>query len=1150
LSLIRNLPRAFLMFAFLALLPLQTWSQATISPDSAATKGLLESRIKETEASSDPDSAALLDLYRKSISLIEQQKNYVEATQKFIQARELAPQQSSRLREQLEKLETSVLEKLPDSLSRKALPELEQQLLSEKSDLTGLTSTLDGLEAALGTQAQRPEQVRQRLNEGRKSQLQVQEKLELMASQGQSSRLAEAQRWALEHELRTLNAEQEMLNQELLSQPMRVELLGTQRDMATLELSRESGFVALLETMVTERRLSDAETAKEAADETARQTFGKHPLVQDIATENTELGDQLNSLATALDNITRQENKAAAQAKRVADNFRLTRQKLEIAGLGEALGQLLLEQRRSLPDSSDFKAVEERRQQLVIESSLRQIRNQQERARLRDINVYVDERMAEKKLTETWRSLLREEILQLAELRRDLLDKAITADDTYLQALGEFDFTQRQLSESVAAYNRYLNERLLWIRTGERPSWQTLVSISDSIGVWFSPAHWQELGRALVLPDAFPWVLLAGIVLFGLLLKATPALRASLMRSGRKVGQLRHDRIYFSIKALMLTLVLALPWPILFTALGLHLHFAQGIEALNLESSADQSAAWTGQFVAAIGAGFYGIALYAFYFIAFRIFCEPGGLAVAHFGWSASTTEQLRYQTRRLMVVFLPVGFMLIASTTYDPAALAGGLSRLLFVIVLGALAWFFGQVLSPGRGALSEYYATRPQSILTWFRYVWVFLGLVLPLILAVLATVGYVYTAAQFGQRLVDTLWLMVALILIHQLVERWLMLTQRSLAFQDALERRRLQRAAREAEQLEAGSEEMEALQLEEPEIDFEALSDDTTKLINAVLTLVAAFGYWLIWSAVFPALRILDDVALWHRSAVVDGADTLVPVTLNDLLLGVLAILMVVVAAKRLPALLEIVLLMRLNMSAGSRYAVSSLTQYSIVATGVVLVFNLLGGNWSEIQWLIAALGVGIGFGLQEIVANFICGLILLFERPIRIGDIVTVGDTDGTVTDIRIRSTTIRNWDQKELLVPNKEFVTGRLLNWTLTDPVTRIVIPIGIAYGSDVELAIRLVREAAEEHERVLEEPAFLVTFDSFGDSALIITLRCFIGSMDFWRQTTSELHLAINRKFKEAGIVIAFPQRDVHLNSTSPLEVRVLPSQGPGQVS
>jgi potassium efflux system protein len=421
------------MLAGLALPPLPAWSQATISTDTAATAELLESRIKEIEASSDPDGAPLLDLYRKSISLIEQRHNYEEATEKFIQARELAPKQSAELRKQLGKLETSVMEKLPDSLSREALPELQHQLLSEKANLAGLTSTLAGLQASLETQAQRPEQVRERLNESKKGQVQVQENLESLVSQGQSSRLAEAQRWALEHEFRALNAEMEMHNQELLSQPMRDELLGTQRDMATLELSRESNFVALIEALVTERRLSDAETAKEAADETARQTFGKHPLVQDIATKNTELGDQLNNLAAALENITRQENKAAAQAKRVADNFRLTRQKLEIAGLGEALGQLLLEQRRGLPDSSDFNATEERRQHLVVESSLRQIRNQQERARLRDINVYVDELIVP--LTETWQSLLRDEILELAELRRDLLDQAIAADDTYLQAL-------------------------------------------------------------------------------------------------------------------------------------------------------------------------------------------------------------------------------------------------------------------------------------------------------------------------------------------------------------------------------------------------------------------------------------------------------------------------------------------------------------------------------------------------------------------------------------------------------------------------------------------------------------------------------------------------------------------------------------------
>jgi potassium efflux system protein len=206
-------------------------------------------------------------------------------------------------------------------------------------------------------------------------------------------------------------------------------------------------------------------------------------------------------------------------------------------------------------------------------------------------------------------------------------------------------------------------------------------------------------------------------------------------------------------------------------------------------------------------------------------------------------------------------------------------------------------------------------------------------------------------------------------------------------------------------------------------------------------------------------------------------------------------------------------------------------------------------------------VGIGFGLQEIVANFISGLIILFERPVRVGDIVTVGDTDGVVTKIQIRATTIRNWDRKELLVPNKEFVTGRLLNWSLSDQMTRVVVVAGVAYGSDVDKALALMREAAEEHEHILDDPAPVLSFEGFGDNSLTLILRAYLGSIDYRIATITDLHKAINRKFADAGIVIAFPQRDLHLDTNGPLRVELrqggdatqvahgqrTPEQGPG---
>ena len=210
-------------------------------------------------------------------------------------------------------------------------------------------------------------------------------------------------------------------------------------------------------------------------------------------------------------------------------------------------------------------------------------------------------------------------------------------------------------------------------------------------------------------------------------------------------------------------------------------------------------------------------------------------------------------------------------------------------------------------------------------------------------------------------------------------------------------------------------------------------------------------------------------------------------------------------------------------------------------GTVATLSIIGINWAKLQWLVAGLSVGIGFGLREIIANFVSGLIILIERPIRVGDMVTVGDQSGTVTRIQIRATTLRTWDRQELLVPNKDFIAAHVLNWSLTDEIIRIFVTVGVAYGSDVEKSLRLIEEAALEHPNVLSDPEPLVTFEQFGDNALVLGLRCFVPELDLRLKVQTDLMRTINHKFKEAGIVIAFPQRDLHLDTASPLELRIL---------
>ncbi len=194
-------------------------------------------------------------------------------------------------------------------------------------------------------------------------------------------------------------------------------------------------------------------------------------------------------------------------------------------------------------------------------------------------------------------------------------------------------------------------------------------------------------------------------------------------------------------------------------------------------------------------------------------------------------------------------------------------------------------------------------------------------------------------------------------------------------------------------------------------------------------------------------------------------------------------------------------------------------------------------------MIAALGVGIGFGLQEIVADFIGGLIILFERPIRIGDIITVGDKIGEVSKIRIRATTIRDRDGKELLVPNKDFISGHLVNWSLSDSHMRLFIHVGIAYGSDVEQATEILDEIVADHAKVLGDPEPRVMFENFGDNALELSVRFFVGEYRGWRDVVTDLRGDIYKRFTGAGIMMAYPQRDVHLDTDQPIRIVVDPT-------
>lgn len=228
--------------------------------------------------------------------------------------------------------------------------------------------------------------------------------------------------------------------------------------------------------------------------------------------------------------------------------------------------------------------------------------------------------------------------------------------------------------------------------------------------------------------------------------------------------------------------------------------------------------------------------------------------------------------------------------------------------------------------------------------------------------------------------------------------------------------------------------------------------------------------------------------------------------------------------------------RLSIDEGTQYTLSRIIHYIIMIIGAVVAFQFVGINLTGLAVVLGFLSVGIGFGLQNVTSNFVAGLILLFERPIKVGDRVTVGDKEGDVMEINIRSTTIRTLNNIAVIVPNSEFISATVVNWSYGDQRVRLEIDVGVSYESDLETVLRTLTEVAIQHAEILQVPAPEVLHMGFGDSAWNMRLRAWISRPQRHLQIRSEINCAIVKKFRENGVEIPFPQRDLHVRSPLPV--------------
>ena len=615
----------------------------------------------------------------------------------------------------------------------------------------------------------------------------------------------------------------------------------------------------------------------------------------------------------------------------------------------------------------------------------------------------------------------------------------------------------------------------------------------------------------------------------------------------------RGDCLQFSptLRAAFLTLLLAITWPGLLFFLARRINVASG----------------GSQFTQAVSHALFAVSWVCFPLKLLRRVCRPIGLAESHFDWPKSAIVVLRANLQWATLLGLVVVFitsLLLASQAEHGLDL---IERVCFVVGMVILAIFIKRILKPDSGIYREYLQIHTGGWLDRLKPVWYWGCVSVPLTIGGLTIAGYYYTAQQLTWRIYATFVFFGAMHLLAACLQRLLIIRRRAISIQQAKERRAAETASREQQVDSPHLSPDQIVRPEEQQLDVAANTQQSQRLIRTGLVATALVGMWMIWVDVLPALRFLDQWPVWSTMVTATSDSTAVPsslpnatappvktgngsttntveyvrtVTVADIGLAILIGIVTFVCARNVPGLMEISVLQRLPLDKSIRYAITTVTSYAIVLIGVILSFNAISVGWSKVQWLATALTFGLAFGLQEIFANFVAGVILLFERPIRVGDVVTVDDVSGVVSRIRIRATTITNWDRKEYLIPNKDFITGRLLNWTLSDKTNRILINIGVAYGSDVGTAKALLLRTCNDHPLILDDPPTVVTFEGFGDNSLNLVVRTFLPDLDNRLIVIDALYTDIDRAFRQAGIEIAFPQRDLHLRS---VDAAVLPA-------
>ncbi|QMV71665.1 mechanosensitive ion channel [Comamonas piscis] len=1076
-----------------------------------------------SSSSSSSDEERAIQAQREATATAEQEADALAQSLERLRSRVQTPAGTAPAPlsdQELGQIQARWEERVPANASQEVLEKL---LTDEREAIAALKS---GIEKSAAEQANLVAQPGNGRTDLATLQQRVQETATpVTAEPGESTALTQARQLRRNAENRRARQELALRQEEQSTIETRQRLLDVQLQTQRRELLERTPRVAWLNQRIADRARQQLEQQVQQTQAAESDVAEAPAAVRDVAQQNTTLAEQI----LAHNDRLVQERQALAsdeyRQSQLASALRDTQARLRLGG-SASVGQWLWKQRVALPTVNTLQARRKATLRQLAELRLALFNASERRFDLNGTAAVGGGRSA----AMTPRGGVQNTALWTKQAA--LIDQLQPLLLRRIAVLEQTDAALQSTLKSGSALRQVMDKELLWFPShlamggGWLDEWRSVLRSADPAGLEpsanASPWNTARVLGASILRNLWIYAgIFAGVLLLlGLRRYALQKLQAI----AEQVDNFSQDHFGLTLMALGWSLLYALPWSFATAALGVLLQSAAAPVALE-----------------PLGQALEQLSAFVFVVTLLNVLFRPCGLAVAHFGWPRERVQVLRQMVLRATWLIVPIDLLGgLAFYSHDDSAISTWGRMCLLVLTLG-LAWMAFRYLR--QSVLKQ----RPG--LRWSQVVSVAALLVLAITLVGIV-LGYVYTATEVIQALLSSFVFLAAAEVLVSLLRRWLLLGERRLAL-NRLRAAALQRqAANAAAAADAGTGTASNANTnasdEQSQMALVTVSTQAHRLLGLLQRVLVALSLVYAWSPVLPALLRFEGVVLWYTTNTeASGIARPAPVSLMDLLIGALILLMTFSLTRNLPGLVEVVFSSTRRVSSSDRYTMATLARYGITIAGTVSALSLLGLRWSQLQWMAAALTVGLGFGLQEIFANFVSGLILLVERPFRVGDVITINQHTGTVTRIRTRATTVLDFDNQEIVIPNKTFITGQVTNWTLSDDVTRLIIDVSVAHGSDPAEVQRMLLAIAAEHPKVLREPEANCWFMALEGQGQKFELRVYVGAVDDRLPVRNDLNRSINARLKAAGIAVAFPQMDIHVRDLPPAAAAPQEAQG-----